>query len=117
MTEQRSQFLYVFTPGERPDLASDPGAWTDADDYTVTLKDDADDSTVATLQTDSATTSGNCLSELETAGAGTYYIEVVAGNEAGDSDPAQSAADTFTPSEPEPEPTTRRRFAAALLAG
>jgi uncharacterized protein YciI len=31
MTEQRSQFLYVFTPGERPDLASDPGAWTDAD--------------------------------------------------------------------------------------
>lgn len=31
MTEPKLQFLYVFTPGERPDLASDPGAWTDAD--------------------------------------------------------------------------------------
>ena len=31
MTEPRLQFLYVFTPGERPDLGRDPGAWTDAD--------------------------------------------------------------------------------------
>jgi len=31
MTEPRLQFLYVFTPGARPELASEPGAWTDAD--------------------------------------------------------------------------------------
>ena len=26
-----AQFLYHFTPGERPELATDPDAWTDAD--------------------------------------------------------------------------------------
>lgn len=64
--------------------------------YTVLLKDDADDSTVATLQTDSASTSGNCLSDLATAGAGTYYIEVVAANDGGDSDAELSATSVYT---------------------
>ena len=58
--------------------------------YTVTLHDDADDSLVATIQTDSATTSGNCLSDLETAGAGTYYITVAASNDGGN----DAASDT-----------------------
>jgi len=31
MTEPKTQFLYVFTLGERPDLARAPGAWTEAD--------------------------------------------------------------------------------------
>lgn len=66
--------------------------------YTVTLKDDADDSTVATLLTSSASTSGNCLSELETAGAGDYYILVRAANDGGfdAAEDTASAVDTFT---------------------
>jgi hypothetical protein len=66
--------------------------------YTVLLKDNADDSTVATLQTDSATTSGNCLADLVTAGAGTYYIRVAASNTGGN-DPAEdtdSATGVYT---------------------
>ena len=27
----RQQYLYQFQPGDRPDLATDPNAWTDAD--------------------------------------------------------------------------------------
>lgn len=51
--------------------------------YTVTLHDASDDSTVATLQTDSASTSGNCLSELQSAGPGNYYVSVAATNDGG----------------------------------
>lgn len=31
MSEDKSQFLYYFTPGSRPELFSDPDAWTEDD--------------------------------------------------------------------------------------
>jgi uncharacterized protein YciI len=31
MTAPKLQFLYVFTPGERPTLGRDPSAWTESD--------------------------------------------------------------------------------------